>query len=62
SFEEADECCVWLDMIIETEILSRDKVELLLKEAKELASTLAAARKSYLYYSSRFNNEISSNN
>jgi len=32
-------------MIIETEILPKDKVELLFKEAKELASILAAARK-----------------
>ncbi len=46
AFEEADECCIWLDMIVETEILPKDKVELLLKEAKELASILAVARKS----------------
>jgi four helix bundle protein len=46
AFEEADECCVWSDMIVETEILPKNKVELLLKEAKELASILAVARKS----------------
>jgi four helix bundle protein len=45
AFEEADECCIWLDMIIETETLPRDKVDLILKEAKELASILAVSRK-----------------
>jgi len=45
AFEEADESYIWLDMIIETEILPKDKVELLYIEAKELASILAAARK-----------------
>ena len=46
AFEEADESYLWLEMIIETEILAKDKVELLYQEAKELASILAAARKS----------------
>jgi four helix bundle protein len=46
AFEEADESCIWLDMIIETEILPKDKVEPLLKEASELARILAAGRKS----------------
>ena len=45
AFEEADESYMWLDMIIETEILPKDKVESLFKESKELASILAAARK-----------------
>jgi four helix bundle protein len=45
AFEEADECIIWLEMIIETEILPKEKVELLYKESKELASILAAARK-----------------
>lgn len=45
AFEEADESYLWLDMIIETEILPEDKVEQLLQEAKELASILASARK-----------------
>lgn len=46
AFEEADESYIWLDMIIETEVIPKDKVELLLNEAKELASILASARKS----------------
>lgn len=45
AFEESDESYLWLDMIIETELLPKDKVELLYKESKELASILAAARK-----------------
>ena len=45
AFEEADESYIWLDMIIETEVLPKDKVEPLYKEAKELSSILAAARK-----------------
>jgi four helix bundle protein len=45
AFEEADESYLWLELIIETEILPKDKVELLCKEAKELASILASARK-----------------
>jgi four helix bundle protein len=45
AFEEADESNIWLDMIIETEMLPKEKVQLLLKESKELASILAAARK-----------------
>lgn len=45
AFEEADESFLWLDMIIETECLSKEKVESLYKESKELASILAAARK-----------------
>jgi four helix bundle protein len=46
AFEEADESFIWLDMIIETEILSKDKVDPLLKKACELARISAAARKS----------------
>jgi four helix bundle protein len=45
AFEKADESFIWLDMIIETETLSKDKVEPLLK-ASELARILAAAIKS----------------
>lgn len=45
AFEEAEESYIWLDMIIATEILPKDKVEALHKEAKELASILASARK-----------------
>jgi hypothetical protein len=44
--KEADESNIWLDMIIETEMLPKEKVQLLLKESKELTSILAAARKS----------------
>jgi four helix bundle protein len=45
AFEESDESCIWWDMIIETGILPKEKVEPLLKESKELASILASARK-----------------
>lgn len=45
ALEEADESYTWLEMIMETKILPKEKVELLYQEAKELASILAASRK-----------------
>ncbi|MCF7823881.1 MAG: four helix bundle protein [Candidatus Marinimicrobia bacterium] len=43
--EEADECCFWLDLIIEAELLSKDRIEDLYNEAIELTKIFASARK-----------------
>ena len=43
--EEADECCYWLELIIEAEILDKKNVENLLKEANELTAIFTAAGK-----------------
>src|SRR5688500_16140692 len=45
AFEEADESCIWLEMIMETQTLPRERVEVIYKESRELAAILAAARK-----------------
>ena len=36
--EEADECCYWLELIMDGELLPRDKIDPLLKEADELTA------------------------
>ena len=43
--EEADECCYWLELIIEIEIIDKQQVELLLKEANELTAIFTSAGK-----------------
>ena len=43
--EEADETCFWLELIIESAILPREKVELLLKEADELTAIFVSSIK-----------------
>lgn len=43
--EEADECCYWLELIIEAEIIERKQVEPILKEANELTAIFTAAGK-----------------
>lgn len=43
--EEADETCYWLELIIEAELLSKDRMEPLLAEAKEITAILTAAGK-----------------
>lgn len=42
--EEADECCYWMDLIIEAKLLSRTKVIDLYDEAVELTKIFAASR------------------
>lgn len=44
--EEADESAYWLEMIIEANLLKRERVEPLLKEANELVAIMTASRKS----------------
>ena len=36
--EEADECCYWLELIMDGDLLTRDKIDPLLKEADELTA------------------------
>ena len=43
--EEADECCYWLELIIESGLLVHSKVEPLLAEANELTAIMVASRK-----------------
>lgn len=43
--EEADECCFWMELLVEGKMLSETKVEALLKEANELTAIMTASRK-----------------
>jgi four helix bundle protein len=43
--EEADETCYWLELIIAAELLPRESIEPLLREAKEITAILTAAGK-----------------
>ena len=42
--EEADECAFWIELIIESGLLSKKRVEPLLVEAKQLAAIMARSR------------------
>ena len=42
--EEADECCYWLDLIMESGLLTRDKSQELYSEAVGLTKIFASAR------------------
>lgn len=43
--EEADETAFWLEVIIESNLMKKDLIESLLKEANELVSIFVASRK-----------------
>ncbi len=43
--EEADECCFWMELIIEGELLPEEKVIALHKEANEITAIMTASRK-----------------
>ncbi len=43
--EEVDECCYWLELIIESELHVRSMVAPLLTEANELTAIMVASRK-----------------
>lgn len=43
--EEADESVFWLEMIVDTKVLSPKLVEEILKEARELAAIFSASLK-----------------
>lgn len=44
--EESDECCFWLELIIEASLLKAKLVQPLLQEANELVAIMSASRKS----------------
>ena len=43
--EEADESAYWMELIIETGMLNKDKVEPLLRKANEITAIVAASKK-----------------
>jgi len=43
--EEADESCYWLELIIEGELLAKDKVEALLDKANQITAIMDASQK-----------------
>jgi four helix bundle protein len=43
--EESDECCFWMELIVEGGMLPENKVSTLLKEANELTAIMTASRK-----------------
>src|SRR5215831_15067144 len=44
--EEADETCFWLELIIDSGLLTEERIRPLLSEAGELVAIMAASRKS----------------
>jgi four helix bundle protein len=43
--EEANESCYWLELIIEGQLLAKEKVESLLDEANQITAIMVASRK-----------------
>ena len=43
--EEADECCYWLELLAESNIVDKKQIESLLKEANELTAIFTATGK-----------------
>jgi four helix bundle protein len=43
--EEADECAYWLELLVETDLASSEKVASLIREANEFVAIFAASRK-----------------
>jgi four helix bundle protein len=43
--EESDECCYWLELLLESKLTKDGRIELLHKEADELTAIMAASRK-----------------
>jgi conserved hypothetical protein TIGR02436 len=44
--EEADESCFWLELIIDSDLLTEERIRPLLNEAGELVAIMASSRKS----------------
>ena len=44
--EEADECCYWLDLIIESDLVKKHRLQDLLSEANQLTALFVATIKS----------------
>ena len=45
AIEEADESLYWMEMLVEAEIMPREKLEALMKEANEIVAILTASVK-----------------
>ncbi len=45
SVEESDECCFWLEFIINEKLLTKERVISLLREAEELTAIMVSSRK-----------------
>jgi four helix bundle protein len=43
--EEADECCYWMELIIQGDLLPEEKVASLLDEANQITAIMVASRK-----------------
>jgi hypothetical protein len=43
--EEADESVFWLEMLVDTEVVRREKIEPLLREGNELLAIFAASQR-----------------
>jgi four helix bundle protein len=41
--EEADECCYWIELISDGQLLPQNKIELLYQEANELTAIIVAS-------------------
>ena len=46
--EDADECCYWIELLIEAELLPEQRVEALLDEANQLTAIMVASRRTAL--------------
>jgi four helix bundle protein len=46
--EEADECCYWMELLIESGLLQSNRVEGLLDEANQITAIMVASRKTAL--------------
>jgi four helix bundle protein len=57
--EEADETCLWLELIIERRLLSGRRVQPLLSEANELTAMFVASRKTAVSRQKSFENRKS---
>ena len=44
--EEADESVFWMEVLVEAEIVTQQKISVLLNEAKEILAIVSKARKS----------------
>ncbi len=54
--EEADECCYWLELLMESGILGSEKTGPLLDEAQQLAAIMTASAKTVLQNMAREKN------
>ena len=52
--EETDECCFWMEFIIEEKLLNKRQVTSLIEEGKELAAIFIKSRKTTKNRSSKF--------